>query len=79
MCSSDLSYVAPTDNLRAGFILSPFVATAEEIEALYTGAASLHQSNDVITVKISERKNDFPWHILSDHYKIELFSLEEKN
>ena len=73
------SYVAPSDNLRAGFILSPFVATPEEIKALYSGTDSLHQSNDVVTVKIAERKNDFPWHILSDHYTIELFSLEDQN
>lgn len=73
------SYVAPSDNLRAGFILSPFVATPEEIKALYSGTDSLHQSNDVVTVKISERKNDFPWHILSDHCTIELFSLEDQN
>jgi hypothetical protein len=73
------SYVAPSDNLRAGFILSPFVATPEEIKALYSGTDSLHQSNDVMTVKISERKNDFPWHILSDHCTIELFSLEDQN
>jgi len=73
------SYVAPSDNLRAGFILSPFVNTPEEIKALYSGTESLHQTNDVVNVKISERKNDFPWHILSDHYTIELFSLENQN
>lgn len=73
------SYVAPTDNLRAGFILSPFVREPEEITALYANAQALHNSNDVVELTISERKNDFPWHILSDHYTIELFSLENHN
>lgn len=77
------SYVAPTDNLRAGFILSPFVCQPEEINALYSDSSSasntLHNSNDVVAFTISERKNDFPWHILSDHCTIELFSLENQN
>lgn len=73
------SYVAPTDNLRAGFILSPFVRQPEEIKALYSQSKDLHTSNDVVELTISERKNDFPWHILSDQYTIELFSLENHN
>lgn len=76
-------YVAPTDNLRAGFILSPFVSTPEEIKSLYSDfdsvAGALHKSNDVIELTIGERKNDFPWHILSDRYTLELFSLENQN
>ncbi|MBP9089467.1 hypothetical protein KBI23_00460 [bacterium] len=77
------TYVAPTDNLRAGFILSPFVSAPEEIEALYSDFISApgdrQNSNDVVEFTIGERKNDFPWHILSDHCTIELFSLENHN
>lgn len=77
------SYVAPSDNLKAGFILSPFVSTPEEIKTLYSDFISTsgaeHKSNDVLELTIGERKNDFPWHILSDLYTIELFSLENQN
>ncbi len=73
------SYAAPTDNLRAGFILSPFFLQPEEMKALYSTAIDRPQANNVVEINLSERNNDLPWPILSDQYTIELFSLEINN
>ncbi len=70
------SYLAPTENLRAGFILSPFISTPEEIKELYSSSKTALNGNTVVELKLSERENDLPWHILSEPYTIELFSLE---
>jgi len=71
------SFVVPTENLKAGFIISPFVCTPEEIKGLYApNPLDGLKDNEVARVTIGERKNDFPWHALSDNFTIELFSLE---
>lgn len=70
------SYVAPTDNLRAGFILSPYFSQPQEMKELYSGPDA---ERSVVELNIWPRANDLPWPVHSDSYTIELFALEGQN
>jgi len=73
-----LSFVAPTEDLKGGFILSPFVCQPSEINDLYQSEPLPGLAENMLSsMTISERPNDFPWHILSPKYTIELFTLEQ--
>lgn len=69
---SKKTFIAPSEIMKSGFILSPFTETPEQFEKLYGNETS--SSLALKTLKLSE-KNDFPWSTFVADYSVELFEL----
>lgn len=68
-------FIAPSEIMKAGFILSPFVLTPEETNKLCQLNLGGLNSNEVSSLTISETKNELPWNVFSSECKIRLYQL----
>jgi hypothetical protein len=68
-------YIAPSDIMKSGFILSPFVVRTDETRQLYDVKRDGLRNNEVASVTISETKNELPWNVFSPECSIETFEL----
>ncbi len=66
-------FIAPSDIMQSGFILSPFVVKPDQVNQLYQQNRDGLSNNEVVSFTINETKNELPWNVFSPEYKLQLF------
>lgn len=70
-------FIAPSEIMKSGFIVSPFAQTPAEVKKLFSGAELANNAdNEVTEFKLIETKNDFPWKVFSEQYTFETYSVD---
>lgn len=72
---SKKEYIAPSDIMKAGFLLSPFAVSPDDIDKLFLREPNSASSNEIISMSISEKDNELPWSVFAPDYTIELYEL----
>lgn len=71
---SKKKFIAPSEIMKSGFIISPFAKTPEEVKRLWQSGST--GANQLTSFTISEQKNDFPWTVFEPGYSIKLSELK---
>ncbi|MBX9666414.1 MAG: hypothetical protein K2X93_02300 [Candidatus Obscuribacterales bacterium] len=74
---SKQSFCAPSEIMKSGFIISPFVEKTEEIQSLFTKSDALNPL-EVQAFSIVEEKKDLPLPVFQDG-TVELFQIDSNN
>ncbi len=74
---SKRSFSAPSEIMKSGFIISPFIEKTEEIQSLFKRSDALNPL-EVQAFSVAEEKKDLPLPIFQDG-TVELFQIDGKN
>lgn len=66
-------FIAPSEIMKAGFIITPFAESPAEIKKLFDIDRDARR---VRSITVSEQKNDFPWTIFAPEISVELFDVQ---
>jgi hypothetical protein len=70
------NFIAPSEIMKAGFLLTPFAESPEELQQLFSG--EIARLPQVQSFTLTERKNDFPWAAFSPDMSVELFDIRQE-
>ncbi|MDZ4833668.1 MAG: hypothetical protein SGJ27_07790 [Candidatus Melainabacteria bacterium] len=68
-------FIAPSQILKSGFVMSPYVVSPAEFEKLYAANPGKSSLSGVKSVTISETKNELPWNVFYPDCQISLYEL----
>lgn len=70
---SKKKFIAPSEIMKSGFILSPLAETPDDVQKLFQRQSP--DANQLISFTLREQRNDLPWSVFSPEYLIELSEL----